>query len=82
MKPIPGTKKGEDIVKTLIEHFEEQGIDTDKVFSVTTDGAPAMGGRQKGAVKLKEEKICNPIMKLHCIIHQEILSKVSNLDLT
>lgn len=49
---------------------------------MTTDGAPAMVGRQKGAVKLIEEKVGHPIMKLHCIIHQENLcAKMSNSDL-
>ena len=49
---------------------------------MTTDSAPAMIRRQKGAVKLIEEKVGQPIMKLHCIIHQENLcAKMSNLDL-
>ena len=33
------------------------------------DGAPAIVGRQMGAVRLIEEKV-SPIMKLHCIIHE------------
>ncbi|KAK0146239.1 General transcription factor II-I repeat domain-containing protein 2 [Merluccius polli] len=82
LKPMPDTTKGEDIARALIEHFEERGINMDKVFAVTTDGAPAMVGRQKGAVKLIEEKVGHPIMKLHCIIHQENLcAKMSNSDL-
>ncbi len=82
LKPMPDTTKGEDIAKVLIEHFEERGINIRKVFAVTTDGAPAMVGRQKGAVKLIEEKVGHPIMKLHCIIHQENLcAKMSNSDL-
>ena len=53
-----------------------------KIFAVTTDGAPAMVGRQRGAVTLIEEKVGHPIMKLHCIIHQENLSaKMSKTDL-
>ena len=82
LKPMPDTTKGEDIAKASIEHFEDRGIDMSKVFAVTTDGAPAMVGRQKGAVKLIEEKVGHPIMKLHCIIHQENLcAKMSNSDL-
>ena len=82
LKPMPDTTKGEDVAKALIEHFEERGIDIRKVFAVTTDGAPAMVGRHKGAVKMIEEKVGHPIMKLHCIIHQENLcAKMSNSDL-
>ena len=49
LKPMPDTTKGEDVAKALIEHFEERGINIRKVFAVTTDGAPAMVGRHKGA---------------------------------
>lgn len=39
-------------------------------------------GDKKGAVKLMEEKVSHPIMKLHCIVHQENLcAKMSNSDL-
>lgn len=82
LKPMPDTTKGEDVAKALFEHFEERGINISKVFAVTTDGAPAMVGRQKGAVKLIEEKVGHPIMKIHCILHQENLcAKMSNSDL-
>ena len=39
-------------------------------IAVTTDNTPAMVGRQKGTVKLIEEKVGHPIMKLDCIIYQ------------
>lgn len=52
-----------------------------KVFALTTDGAPSMVGKQKGAIKLIEEKVGHPVMKLHCIIHQEnLFAKMSNTD--
>ena len=82
LKPMPDTTKGEDVAKVFVEHFEERGVDIKKIFAVTTDGAPAMVGRHKGAVKLIEEKVGHPLMKLHCIIHQENLcAKMSNSDL-
>uniref|UniRef100_UPI00358FEE4E general transcription factor II-I repeat domain-containing protein 2-like n=1 Tax=Myxine glutinosa TaxID=7769 RepID=UPI00358FEE4E len=82
LKPMSDTTKGEDIAKVFMEHFEERGIDIRKIFAVTTDGAPAMVGKQRGAVRLIEEKVGHPIMKLHCIIHQENLcAKMSNSDL-
>ena len=73
LKSMPETTKCADIAKALIEHFEERGFNISKVFAVTTDGTPAMVGRQKRAVKLIEEKVGHPIKKLHCIIHQENL---------
>ncbi|KAJ3581211.1 hypothetical protein NHX12_016914 [Muraenolepis orangiensis] len=79
---MPEITKGEDIAKVFMEHFEERGIDISKIFAVTTDGAPAMVGRQKGAVTLIEKQVGHPIKRLHCIIHQENLcAKMSNSDL-
>lgn len=49
---------------------------------MTTDGAPAMVGKQKGFVKLLEDQIGHPTVKFHCIIHQENLcAMISNLEL-
>ncbi|XP_065148348.1 general transcription factor II-I repeat domain-containing protein 2-like [Paramisgurnus dabryanus] len=82
LKAMTDTTKGEDIAKVFVEHFEERGVDVGRIFAITTDGAPAMVGKQKGAVRLIEEKVGHPIMKLHCIIHQENLcAKMSNSDL-
>ena len=45
-----------------------------KIFSVTTDGAPAMMGQHRGEfVNFIEKKIGHPVMKLHCIFHRENL---------
>ena len=44
LKPKYGTTKGKDILNTFTKNFEERGIDMKKIFSVTTDGAPAMMG--------------------------------------
>ncbi|KAM3616643.1 uncharacterized protein V6R79_021193 [Siganus canaliculatus] len=68
---MPGTTKEEDVAKVFIEHFEGRGVDIKKIFAVTTDGAPAMVGKHKGALKLIEDKVGHSVMKLHCIIHQE-----------
>ena len=55
----------------LCQNFEEKEIDI-KIFSVTTNGAPAIMG-QHGFITLVEQKIGHPVMKLHCTIHQENL---------
>ena len=82
LKPMSGTTTGEDILNTFIHHFEDRGVDIRKIFAITTDGAPAMVGENKGFTKMVEDKIGHPILKLHCIIHQENLcAKISNSDL-
>ncbi|KAL1270810.1 hypothetical protein QQF64_029826 [Cirrhinus molitorella] len=64
--------RGEDIYDAVKEMLIKRGIDPKKVISVTTDGAPAMVGREKGAVtRMKED---NPdLIAYHCIIHQTVL---------
>ena len=53
-----------------------------KIFSVTTDCAPAMIGQHRGFVNLIKQKINHPVMKLHCIVYQENLcAKMSNSSL-
>lgn len=82
LKPMHSTTTGDDIMKTFTDHFEDRGVDIRKIFAVTTDGAPAMVGKNKGFTKLIEGKIGHPILKLHCIIHQEnLFAKISNSDL-
>ncbi|CAM5105972.1 unnamed protein product [Natator depressus] len=82
LKPLHGTTKWEDIVQSFVDHFEKRGVDIRKILCVTTDGAPAMVGKQKGFVKLLEDQIGCPTVKFHCIIHQENLcAKISNSEL-
>ncbi len=65
--------RGSDIfekVKICIENFQ---LGTRKLISVCTDGAPAMIGKNVGTVTLLETFIGHPLIKYHCIIHQEAL---------
>ncbi len=64
--------RGEDIYQAIKEMLRERGIEPKQVVSITTDGAPAMTGRERGAVaRLREE---NPeLIAYHCIIHQSVL---------
>ena len=74
-----GTTTGKDILDTFTKHFEEKGIDKNKIFLVTTDGAPAMIGQHRGFVNLIEQKLRHVVMKLYCIVRQENLcAKISN----
>lgn len=64
--------RGEDIYLAIKEMLTQRRIDVKNVVSITTDGAPSMMGREKGAVsRLKED---NPdILSYHCIIHMSVL---------
>ena len=82
LAPLFNTTTGEDILLAFVKFFEKQGVDLNKVFAVTTDGAPAMVGKHREFVKLLEERIGRNVMKVHCIIHQENLcAKLSNSSL-
>ncbi len=57
---------------SCMQMLNERGIDVKNVVSITTDGAPAMIGKEKGAVqRLKEEH--SDLLTYHCIIHQSVL---------
>ena len=73
LKRMYSTTTGNHTFDTFTQHFRERGIDMMKIFSVTTDGAPAMIGQHRGFVNLREQNIRHPVMKLHCIVHQKKL---------
>jgi hypothetical protein len=83
--PIKGSTTGADILKALLQCTTDMQLDLLKLVSVTTDGAPAMVGKNKGAVALLQKHleglgIKHNVRKVHCIIHQEALcAKKSNL---
>uniref|UniRef100_G3NA36 HAT C-terminal dimerisation domain-containing protein n=1 Tax=Gasterosteus aculeatus TaxID=69293 RepID=G3NA36_GASAC len=67
--PLQTSTRGEDVYLAIEEMLTKRGIE--HKVSIATDGAPAMIGREKGAVaRLKED---NPELSLHCIIHQSVL---------
>ncbi|XP_056110235.1 SCAN domain-containing protein 3-like [Rhinichthys klamathensis goyatoka] len=57
--------RGEDIYEAIMQMLNERGIDVKNIVSITTDGAPAMIGKEKGAVqRLKEEH--SDLLTYHC----------------
>ncbi|XP_076810261.1 general transcription factor II-I repeat domain-containing protein 2A-like [Clavelina lepadiformis] len=83
--PMKGTATGADILKALLQCTNSLNLDLSKLVSVTTDGAPAMIGKNKGAVALLQKHLedlgrNDKISKVHCLIHQEALcAKTTNL---
>ncbi|XP_068238466.1 zinc finger BED domain-containing protein 5-like [Palaemon carinicauda] len=69
---LKGRARGEDIYGSLKSMLESRNIDVKSIISVTTDGAPAMVGRERRLfARLKED---NPDMiSYHSIIHQSVL---------
>lgn len=66
------TTRGEDIYLAIKEMVLKRGIEPKQVVSITTDGAPAMMGREKGAVaRMKKDNA--ELISYHCIIHQTVL---------
>ena len=71
--PIKGFTRGEDLFKSFMEFAQEKNLPMDKLISVCTDGAPCMVGKNKGFVALLSEHENRPILRFHCILHQEAL---------
>ena len=74
--PMKGTTTGVDILKALLHCTNSMSLDLLKLVSVTTDEAPAMISKNKGAVTLLQKHSedlgrNDEITKVHCLIHQE-----------
>ncbi|KAI4455798.1 epm2a-interacting protein 1 [Holotrichia oblita] len=48
---LKGNTRGEDLFKAIDEFINNSNIRYDKIVSLSTDGAPAMIGKEKGVVK-------------------------------
>jgi len=78
LKSLCGRTRGQDIYDAVSSTISECAFDCSKFVSVTTDGAPAMTGKNCGAVSLLKLDYEN-LISFHCIIHQEALcSKISS----
>ncbi|XP_044751713.1 protein ZBED8-like [Coccinella septempunctata] len=70
--PLKGNTRGEDLFKTFDEFITESNLSYDKMVSISTDGAPAMIGKEKGLVKRIRDKNAG-IISYQCIIRQTAL---------
>ena len=83
---MKGTATGADILKALLHCTSSISHDLSKLVSITTDGAPAMIGKNKDAVALLQKHLedlgfNDRITKVHYLIHQEALcAKTTNLN--
>jgi len=74
--------RGRDIYDAIKNMITEQNIPIQKLVAMTTDGAPAMIGRNVGFIGLCEKDEAFPkFNSYHCVIHQEnLIAKKLNLD--
>jgi hypothetical protein len=81
---LKGTTKGENIFHAVENSICENNLDLEIISGISTDGAPAMVGKEKGAIKLLIDKVestrkTNNFWKrddlfiIHCLIHQQNL---------
>lgn len=70
--PLKGNTRGEDLFKVINDFFIKYNISYDKIVSISTDGAPAMIGKEKGVVKRIKDKNSG-LISYQCIIHQAAL---------
>lgn len=68
--------RGTDLFVSVCAAVDDMKLQWNKVTGIITDGAPAMAGERSGLSTL----VCNKVseeggkaIKLHCIIHQEVL---------
>uniref|UniRef100_A0A8C1I0R4 HAT C-terminal dimerisation domain-containing protein n=1 Tax=Cyprinus carpio carpio TaxID=630221 RepID=A0A8C1I0R4_CYPCA len=71
--PLKGQTHGEDICEAVLKCLNDNGINTNHLISVATDGAPSMRGSQKGFVTLLQKALDRNLLAFHCILHQEAL---------
>ena len=72
LKALHNRIRGEDIYYSFTEIVNNFQLDSEKLVSVTTDGAPAMTGKNKGLAGLLSKDYPS-LMFFHCIIHQQAL---------
>ncbi|KAL1279362.1 hypothetical protein QQF64_026035 [Cirrhinus molitorella] len=80
--PLKDRTRGIDLKETLMNVVEKADLQLSKLTAITTDGAPAMLGSEKGLVGLcKSDERFPEFWTFHCIVHQEhLVSKKLNLD--
>ena len=68
---INGTTTGKDIFEFVNLSLDKFNIDRKNIYSITTDGAPALTGKHNRFITLFKESVDHEILRYHCLIHQE-----------
>lgn len=80
MESLKNTTTSQDIFDSVLDCLKNSNLCLKKLISITTDGAPALIGKNNGFVKLIKNKVLEStlnydLMSFHCIIHQQSLCK-------
>ena len=70
---IKGTTTGKDTYEFVNLSLDKFNIDRKSIYSITTDGAPALTGKHNGFITLFKESVDHEILRYHCLIHQQKL---------
>ena len=70
---IKGTTTGKDIYEFVNLSLDKFNIDRKNIYSITTDGAPALTGKHNGFITLFKESVDHEILSYDCLIHQQQL---------
>ena len=70
---VKGTTTGKDIYEFVNLSLDKCNIDRKSIYSITTDGAPALTGKDNGFITLFKESVDHEILSYHCLIHQQQL---------
>ena len=80
LESMKDTTTGKDLFEHTVHCVEKNSSSWNKLASITTDGAKAFTGKNKGMVKLSKNKLKaedanSDVMSFNCILHQENLCK-------
>jgi len=76
LKSLKGQTRGADLFYNVCSAVNDMKLTWSKVSGIITDGAPAMAGEHSGLSTLICKKVSDEggdAVKLHCIIHQQVL---------
>ena len=68
---MSGTTRGQDVLNCVVDALKLFNVPMEKIFSVTTDGAPAMTGKINGFTTLFKNHVRtrDDVIRYYCIIH-------------
>lgn len=76
LQSLKAQTRGTDLFSSVCAAVDDMKLPWNKISGIITDGAPSMAGERSGLATL----ICNKVseeggqaVKLHCIIHQQVL---------
>ena len=74
--PINGTTTRKDIFEFVNLSLDKFNIHRKNIYSITTDGAPALTGKHNGFITLFKESVDHEKLSYHCLIHHQLLQYV------